>query len=229
MALKIHLKLADGIYQAAGMPKPSLSDLNPDFVRKTQAASNPHLAIEALRKMLTEESARATRNNVIRQRALSERIVELMTKYTNQQLTSAEIIAEMVEFAKEIAAEGNRSAHFKPALSEDELAIYDAVALNESAVQEQGEGVLCRDRTRAGRGDASGRADGLDCPRRRPCQAAVVHQTAARQTRLPAGQAACRDQAGDGADGVHGCSLRGSAPMMSFILRDRVVAWGHRA
>ena len=130
------------IYQAAGMPKPSLSDLNPDFVRKTQAASNPHLAIEALRKMLTEESARATRNNVVRKRAFSERIVELMTKYTNQQLTSAEIIAEMVELAKEVAAEGNRGAHFKPALTEDELAFYDAVALNESAVQEQGEGVL---------------------------------------------------------------------------------------
>ena len=60
----------------------------------------------------------------------------------NQQLTSAEIIAEMVELAKEVAAEGNRGAHFKPALTEDELAFYDAVALNESAVEEQGEGVL---------------------------------------------------------------------------------------
>jgi len=130
------------IYDAAGMPKPSLSDLNPDFVRKTQEANNPHLAIEALRKMLTEESARVTQNNVVRQRAFSERIVELMTKYTNQQLTSAEVIAEMVALAREVAAEGNRGAHFKPALNQDELAFYDAVALNESAVEHQGEGVL---------------------------------------------------------------------------------------
>ena len=119
-----------------------VSDLTPDLVRKTQEASNPHLAIEALRKLLTEESARATRSNVVRQRAFSERIVELMTKYTNQQLTSAEVIAEMVALAREVAAEGNRGGQFKPALSEDELAFYDAVALNESAVQEQGEVVL---------------------------------------------------------------------------------------
>lgn len=132
------------IYEAAGMPKPSLGDLNPDFVTKTQHASNPHLAIEALRKVLTEESVRATRSNVVRQRAFSERIVELMTKYTNQQLTSAEVIAELVSLAREVAAEGNRGARFKPALTEDELAFYDAVALNESAVQEQGEGVLAQ-------------------------------------------------------------------------------------
>jgi type I restriction enzyme R subunit len=130
------------IYEAAGMPKPSLSDLNPDFVAQTQHADNPHLAIEALRKLLTEESARATGSNVVRARAFSERIVELMTKYTNQQLTSAEVIAELVALAREVAAEGNRGAHFKPALTQDELAFYDAVALNESAVQQQGEGVL---------------------------------------------------------------------------------------
>lgn len=130
------------IYEAAGMPKPSLSDLTPDFVTKTQQANNPHLAIEALRKMLTEEAARATGGNVVRQRAFSERIVELMTKYTNAQLTSAEVIAELVALAREVAVEGNRGAHFKPALTADELAFYDAVALNESAVEQQGEGVL---------------------------------------------------------------------------------------
>ena len=59
------------IYGAAGMPKPSLSDLNPDFITKTQQAPNPHLAIEALRKLVAEESAKVTRNNVVRQRAFS--------------------------------------------------------------------------------------------------------------------------------------------------------------
>ena len=76
---------------------------------------------------------------MVRQRAFSKRIVELMTRYTNQQLTSAEVIAEL---AREVAVEGNRGARFEPPLSEGELAFYDAVALNEFAVQEQGEGVL---------------------------------------------------------------------------------------
>jgi type I restriction enzyme R subunit len=96
------------IYEAAGIPKPTLADLAGDFQAKAQAATNPHLAIQALRALLVEESAKATRNNMVRQRAFSERIAELMRKYTNQQLTSAEVIAELVDMAKEVAAERNR-------------------------------------------------------------------------------------------------------------------------
>ncbi|HET8616382.1 MAG TPA: type I restriction endonuclease subunit R [Actinomycetales bacterium] len=132
------------IYDAAGMPRPSLADLGPDFAQQVQQARNPHLAIEALRAMLVDESARATRGNVVRQRAFSDRINELMARYTNQQLTSAEVIAELVEMAREVAAEGNRGQHFSPPLNDDELAFYDAVAQNESAVELQGEGVLAQ-------------------------------------------------------------------------------------
>lgn len=130
------------IYEAAGMPKPSLSDLTPEFISKTQKARNPQLAIEALRKLIADESARTTKNNMIRQRAFSVRITELMTKYTNQQLTSAEVIAQLVELAKEVAQEAHRGQQFTPPLNDDELAFYDAVALNESAVTEQGPGML---------------------------------------------------------------------------------------
>ena len=130
------------IYEAAGMPKPSLSQLGPEFVAKTLQAENPHLAIEALRDLLIEESTRATSRNLVRHRAFSERLRELMNKYTNQQLTSAEVIAELIELAKEVAAEGNRGAHFTPPLNSDELAFYDAVSANESAVELQGEDIL---------------------------------------------------------------------------------------
>ncbi|OFI39502.1 DEAD/DEAH box helicase [Arthrobacter sp. SW1] len=130
------------IYEAAGMPKPSLDDLTPEFMAKTQKAKNPQLAIEALRKLIADETVKSTRNNIIRQRAFSERINELMRKYTNQQLTSAEVIAELVELAREVAAESKRGEHFTPPLNSDELAFYDAVAQNESAVEIQGEGVL---------------------------------------------------------------------------------------
>lgn len=130
------------IYDAAGMPKPSLSDLTPEFTARTLQAENPHLAIEALRDLLTEETKSVTRHNLVRNRAFSEKLRELMNKYTNQQLTSAEVIAELIEFAKEVAAEGNRGAHFTPPLNTDELAFYDAVSSNESAVKLQGEDVL---------------------------------------------------------------------------------------
>jgi len=132
------------IYAAAGMPRPSLADLTPGFVKTAQEAPNPQLAIEALRAMLLEESATAARNNVVRQRAFSARIGELMTRYTNQQLTSAEVIAQLVELAKEIAAEASRGSSFTPPLNTDELAFYDAVTQNESAVEVQGEGILAQ-------------------------------------------------------------------------------------
>jgi type I restriction enzyme, R subunit len=126
------------------MPKPSLSDLSPTFQVQAQQAANPHLAIEALRNLLTAESAIVTRNNLARQRAFSERIKELMNRYTNQQLTSAEVIAELIELAKEVAAEGNRGQRFTPPLNHDELAFYDAVSTNSSAVELQGEDVLAQ-------------------------------------------------------------------------------------
>lgn len=67
-----------------------------------------------------------------------------MNKYTNQQLTSAEVIAELIDMAREVAAEASRGARFSPPLNSDELASYDAVAQNESAVAQQGEDVLAK-------------------------------------------------------------------------------------
>ena len=68
------------------------------------AAANPHLAIEALRDLLTEESAAVSQNNLVRQRAFSQKVQELMNRYTNSQLTAAEVIAELIAMACVIAA-----------------------------------------------------------------------------------------------------------------------------
>ena len=98
------------------MPKPSLMDLSPDFAQQALGAKNPHLAIEALRDLLTEEAGHAARSNLVRQRAFSERLTELMNRYTNQQLTSAEVIAE--RFAT--ALDGiNARTYGPPGLEED--------------------------------------------------------------------------------------------------------------
>ncbi len=83
-------------------------------------------------------------SDLVRQRAFSERLKALMKRYTNWQLTSAEVIAELVKMAQEVAAEDDRGKSFSPPLSEDELAFYDAVSTNESAVEVQGEDVLAQ-------------------------------------------------------------------------------------
>lgn len=100
----------------------------------------------------------ATGNNEIRSKLFSERITDLMNSYTNKQLTSAQVIAELIELSKEVVAERNRGDTFTPALSNDELAFYDVVALNESAVDVMGTDVLAqiaRDLVSAMRRDTS--------------------------------------------------------------------------
>lgn len=132
------------IYAAAGIDKPELSELTPAYLAKAQASSNPQLAIEALRKHVLGEVRRATGNNIARERLFSERVTELMNRYANEQLTAAQVIAELIEMAKEIRAEAARGARFTPPLDDDQLAFYDAVSQNESAVLEQGEDVLAQ-------------------------------------------------------------------------------------
>lgn len=144
---------------------------------------------------------------MVRQRAFSERVNELMMKYTNQQLTSAQVIAELVAMAKEILAEGSRGPHFTPPVDDDQLAFYDAVAQNESAVTEQGEGVLAqiaRDLVAVMqldvRTDWTVRED-VRARLRSPIKRLLVKP-------ISAGQAAGRDQVGDGADGIHDAAVR---------------------
>lgn len=130
------------IYAAAGVERPDLSHLDQAFIERLQQAKNPQLTIEALRRLVEQEMRRVTRHNLLRQRSFSDRLLELMRKYTNQQLTAAEIIAELVAMAKEVSADASRGSTFAPSLSSDELAFYNAVAQNESAVVEMGTGVL---------------------------------------------------------------------------------------
>jgi len=130
------------IYAAAGIDRPDLSHLDDAFIKRMQEQRNPHLAIEALRRLVEQELRKVSRHNIVRQQSFSDRLAELMRRYTNQSLTAAQIIAEVVELAKEIAADARRGERFTPSLSGDELAFYDAVAQNESAVTEMGDGVL---------------------------------------------------------------------------------------
>ena len=126
------------IYAAAGIGRPDLSHLDDAFIERMRAQRNPSLAIEALRRVIEQEMRAVTRHNIVRQTSFSERLADLMRRYTNQNLTAAQVIAELVALAKEISADANRGGTFAPPLSNDELAFYDAVSQNESAVTEMG-------------------------------------------------------------------------------------------
>ena len=130
------------IYQAAGIGRPDLSHLDEAFIKKMQDTQHPHLAIEALRRLVEQQMRVSSRHNVVRQQSFSDRLLSLMTRYTNQHLTAAEVIAELVAMAREVSADASRGSQFSPPLSNDELAFYDAVAENEAAVTEMGTTIL---------------------------------------------------------------------------------------
>jgi type I site-specific deoxyribonuclease, hsdR family len=130
------------VYREAGIDIPNLQDLDAGLIKKETDESKIALLIDGLRRSLQQEAREATGNNEIRSKQFSERIAELMNRYTNQQLTSAQIIAELIELSKEVVAEHDRGSQFEPALSNDELAFYDVVSLNESAVNVMGTDVL---------------------------------------------------------------------------------------
>jgi type I restriction enzyme R subunit len=107
-----------------------------------RAQRNPALAVEALRRVIEQEMRKVTRHNIVKQASFSERLADLMRRYTNQNLTAAQIIAELVALAREVSADANRGSTFAPPLDNSELAFYDAVAQNESAVTEMGPTIL---------------------------------------------------------------------------------------
>lgn len=128
------------IYAAAGIEKPDISIIDEDFARRLSTNPHPNVQIELLKRLLTNELKSATKRNVVAERRFSEMLERAMRSYTNRSLDAAEVIAELVELAKEMRAERDRGGQL--GLREDELAFYDAVCQNDSAVLELGDETL---------------------------------------------------------------------------------------
>lgn len=116
------------IYSEAGLERPSLDQLTPSWEQDASMPDKAQMAIEGLRADILREANIATNGNAVRHAMFSERINKLMARYTNQQLTAAQVISELVELAKEVVEEANRGNQFEPPLHTDELAFYDMLA-----------------------------------------------------------------------------------------------------
>jgi type I restriction enzyme R subunit len=128
------------IYAAAGIEKPDISIIDDDFARRLSTNPHPNVQIELLRRLLNSELKTVAQRNLIAERKFSEMLERAMRSYTNRSLDAAEVIAELVELAKQLRAERERGANL--GLREDELAFYDAVCQNDSAVLELGDDTL---------------------------------------------------------------------------------------
>ncbi len=131
------------IFDAAGIDKPDISGLeilSDDFLQEVQGMQHKNLAIELLKKILNNELKARAKTNLVKSRKLLEMLESAIKKYQNNLLTTAEIIQELINIAKQIK-EADKEGE-KLGLSSDEVAFYNALEVNDSAVQVLGDDTL---------------------------------------------------------------------------------------
>ena len=132
------------LYAEAGMGQLDITRLNEAQLHKLQQSQTPHLATEALRRLVQEKMREVTRHNAISRERFTERLEKLMLRYMHEQLTSAEALAALFSLAEEVMDEANRGEEFDPPLSHAELAFYDAVASHGTAKDLMGDDTLAQ-------------------------------------------------------------------------------------
>ena len=128
------------IFAAAGLDKPDISVLSDEFLAEVQGMPHRNLAVELLQKLLRGEVSSRRRKNVVQARSFAEMLEQTLRRYQNRAIETAQVIEELIQLAKELREAGARGERL--GLSEDELAFYDALETNDSAVQVMGDEAL---------------------------------------------------------------------------------------
>jgi type I restriction enzyme R subunit len=128
------------IFAAAGLDKPDISVLSEEFLAEVRGLPQRNLAVEALRRLLQGEVTRCRSRNVVQARSFAEMLEESIHRYQNRAIEAAQVIEELIGLAEEIREADARGEEL--GLSDDELAFYDALETNDSAVRVLGDATL---------------------------------------------------------------------------------------
>jgi type I restriction enzyme R subunit len=128
------------IFAAAGLEKPDISILSDDFLAEVRGMPQRNLAVELLQKLLKGELRTRRRKNVVQARSFAEMLERTIRRYQNRAIEAAQVIEELIQLAKEMREANARGETL--GLSEDELAFYDALETNDSAVKVLGDETL---------------------------------------------------------------------------------------
>jgi type I restriction enzyme, R subunit len=128
------------IFAAAGLKKPDISILSDEFLAEVSRLPQKHLAVELLRKLLNNEIRTRGRRNVVKARLFSEMLESAIRRYQNRAIQTAQVIEELIGLAKQMREEAAKGAEL--GLTEDEVAFYDALGVNDSAVEVLGDATL---------------------------------------------------------------------------------------
>ncbi|MBK6906355.1 MAG: type I restriction endonuclease subunit R [Rhodocyclaceae bacterium] len=122
------------IFDAAGLDKPNIGILDDDFLAEVRNLPERNLAVELLERLLEGEIKSHFAGNVVQGKKFSELLTNVIKRYQNRAIETAQVIEELIEMAKKFRVAANRGAEL--GLSDDEVRFYDALADNESAVRE---------------------------------------------------------------------------------------------
>jgi len=125
------------IFAAAGLRKPDISILSDEFLAEVRGMPQRNLAVELLRKLLAGEIRSRSRRNVVQARSFADLLEQSLRRYQNRAIETAQVIEELIALAKDMRAANARGVEL--GLTEDELAFYDALETNDSAVKILGE------------------------------------------------------------------------------------------
>ena len=128
------------IFTAAGLDKPDISVLSDEFLAEVQGMPHRNLAVELLQKLLRGEVSNRRRKNVVQARSFAEMLEQTLRRYQNRAIEAAQVIEELITLAREMREANARGERL--GLSEDELAFYDALETNDSAVKVLGDEML---------------------------------------------------------------------------------------
>jgi len=128
------------IMRAAGIATPDISILSDEFLAEVRETPTKNLAIEALRKLINGDVRSQAKRNVTQSKAFTERLEAAIARYHANALTTAQVLEELIQLAKDIKAARSRGEDV--GLSDEEIAFYDALAENESARSAMGEPAL---------------------------------------------------------------------------------------
>ena len=128
------------IFEAAGLDKPDISILSEEFLAEVKGMPHRNLAVELLQKLLQGELATRRRKNVVQARSFSEMLEQSLRRYQNRSVEAAQVIEELIELARAMREASVRGDQL--GLNDDELAFYDALETNDSAVQVLGDETL---------------------------------------------------------------------------------------
>ena len=125
------------IFEAAGLKKPDISILSDDFLAEVRGMPQRNLAVELLQKLLHGEIRKRSRKNVVQARSFAELLEKSIRQYQNRSIETAQVIEELIGLAKEMREAKDRGKAL--GLTDDEVAFYDALEVNDSAVKVLGD------------------------------------------------------------------------------------------